>query len=297
MRIAILGSQGFVGKNMVDYLDEKFDVISSDTYISGTGKNYVKADARKFDEVKRLLKDVDIVIDLIAHNLVSSFNDVIENANINIIGLLNILESCRINNVKKILFPSASSMIGTAVKNPVPETHDAFPTTPYGVTKLASEHYLRIYKELYGLNFVIFRFFNIYGPHQLNGLIPNIISRILKNQPVTIFGDGMQTRDFVYVKDVVSFFEDSIKSSRADNKILNMGTGKPTAIIDVVKIIYELLKQNPSIEKKPQRAGEISNFVADTTLLEQTFGKKPPTSVKFGLAETVDWYKKYSDFK
>lgn len=291
MKVVVLGAEGFVGKNLVGDLQRKYDLISSDIYPQGTGKHYVKSDARNIDELKVVLKDCDVVIDLIANNLVASFDQVVENARVNIIGLLNILEAARINGVKKIIFPSASSMIGLANKNPVPENHPALPKTPYGVTKLASEHYLRIYKELYGIDSVIFRFFNIYGPHQLNGVIPSIILKMKKNEPITIFGKGDQIRDYVFIKDISPFFDKAISSNVVDNLTLNMGTGKGSSVIDVVNQISTSLEIKPIMEFKPERPGEISDFVADTTLLEKAFGSKPNTSLSDGIKKTVEWYK------
>ena len=291
MKIVILGSEGFVGKNLVEDLESKYDVIPSDIYPSGVSKNYVKSDIRNIDELKMLLKGCDVVVNLVANNLVTSVDQVIENAKINIIGLLNVLEAARNNGIKKIIFPSASSMIGLADKNPVPENHPALPKTPYGVTKLTSEHYLRIYKELYGIDSVIFRFFNIYGPHQLNGVIPGIILKMKKNEPITIFGKGDQIRDYVFIKDVSYFFDRSISSDVANNLTLNMGTGVGASVMDVVNQISSNMGIKPYVEFKPERPGEISNFVADTTLLEKTFGSKPNTSLSNGIKKTVEWYR------
>lgn len=294
MRIVILGSQGFVGKNFVEIMEPKFDLVSSDIYEDGSGKNYVKTDVRNYDDLKAVLKDADIVIDLVANSLVSSFEQVVENAKTNIIGLLNILEAARHNGVKKIIFPSASSMIGIAEQNPVPENHPALPKTPYGVTKLASEHYFRIYKELYGIDSVIFRFFNIYGPHQLNGLIPSLIFKMLKNEPITVFGKGDQIRDYVFIRDVANFFEESILTNKSNNKIINMGTGVGSTIMNIVEHLSRFLNVEPRIEYKPDRPGEISNFVADTKLLKKLFGYVPSTSLEDGLKQTVEWYKRHS---
>jgi len=294
MYVTILGSEGFVGKNLSKILESKFDLTCSDILENGSGINYVKSDVRELDNLKKVLKDTDVIIDLVANSLISSFDQIIENARVNILGLLNILEAARFNNVKKIIFPSASSMIGFTKQNPVPESHPAVPKTAYGVTKLASEHYFRIYKELYGIDFVIFRFFNIYGPHQLNGLIPSLIFRMQKNEPITIFGKGDQIRDYVFVPDVANFFEEAIISNKADNQIVNMGTGIGSSVLDVVENLSKFLDIKPQIEYKPERPGEISNFVADTNLLKQLFGSVPNTSLEDGLKKTVEWYQNHS---
>ena len=160
-----------------------------------------------------------------------------------------------------------------------------------GITKLTSEHYLRLYHELYDIDYTVFRFFNIYGPFQKNGLIPSIFNKIRNNEPITIFGKGDQIRDYVYIEDILPFFEQSSSSEIGKNMVLNMGTGNGTTILEIVKHISEILQIEPKIEYQPARQGEIGNFVADTALLHETFGKIPPTDVKIGLRKTIDWLK------
>ena len=288
MNVIIFGSEGFVGKNLSNDLKNDFNLIFSDIFDSDK-VNYVKADITDFSELKKLLKGIDIVVNLASPPLTSSLNYVREFSNITINGIINILEASRLNNVKKIIFPSASSMIGSIKKSPVPEDHEATPTNPYGIAKLASEHFIRIYKELYGINFVIFRFFNIYGPYQKNGVIPNLFSKIKNNKPVTIFGEGNQIRDYVFIKDISNFFKISISSNKADNNIINMGTGIGHSVMDLINIMSKKLNITPEIDFKPKRVGEIDNFVADTSLIKNLFGKSPSTNLEIGLTKTIDW--------
>lgn len=290
MKIAILGSEGFVGHNLVRGLKSKFDIIASDIVnFSDQDVKYVKSDITQFDEIKSITTGVDVIINLVAHTLVSSFDQVITNAKVNIIGMLNVLEAARLNNVKKILFPSASSIIGETRENPVTEKHIATPKTAYGVSKLACEHYLRIFHELYGIDYVVFRFFNIYGPYQINGLIPSIFSKLEKKEPITIFGKGDQIRDYVYVEDIINFFNKAATSNIANNHIVNMGTGQGATVKDVIDIASQKLGIEPKIDYKPERPGEISNFVADTKLLRGLFGSIPSTDLNKGLQLTLEW--------
>jgi UDP-glucose 4-epimerase len=221
----------------------------------------------------------------------SSIDDTIRNAQVNIIGLLNVLESCRKNNVSKIIFTSASSLIGEPQTYKVSEMHTAKPKTAYGITKLASEHYLRLYQELYGLKFVIFRFFNIYGEYQKNGLIPSLYGKIVRNEPLSVFGKGDQIRDYVYIKDIIPFFDDAITKNNADNSLFNLGTGTGHTILDVIKTISKIMCVAPNIEYKQARLGEIGNFVADTSHLQKIFGHVPTTSLENGLHKTIVWLK------
>jgi len=141
------------------------------------------------------------------------------------------------------------------------------------------------------MDYTVFRFFNIYGPFQKNGLIPSIFNKIRNNEPITIFGKGDQIRDYVYIEDILPFFEQAASTDISKNKILNMGTGNGTTILEIVKNISEILGIEPKIEYQAARPGEIGNFVSDTTLLRDTFGNTPSTDVKIGLQKTIDWLK------
>ena len=289
MKVLIIGSEGFVGYNLVDGLSEKFQILTSDITEKNRLDNYTQCDITNYDEVINTVKDVDVVINLATHSLVSSLGEETKIAQVNIIGLLNILCACRENNIKKIIFTSASSLIGEPESLKVSENHPTKPKTAYGITKLASEHYLRLFQELYKINFVIFRFFNIYGPYQKNGLIPSLYKKISSNESVTIFGDGKQLRDFVYIRDILPFFEKAISNDFANNSIYNIGTGTGTTISDVIVQMSEILHTKPKIQRESVRKGEIGNFIADTRKLEKIFGQKPDTSIKDGLDQTISW--------
>lgn len=194
-------------------------------------------------------------------------------------------------NDKLIIFTSASSLVGEPKTPQVSEDHIATPKTAYGISKLASEHYLKLYNELNNLNYVVFRFFNIYGPYQKNGLIPSLYSRIAQNQPLTVFGKGDQIRDYVFIQDIIPFFEKAVTENIADNKIFNMGTGKGTSILDIINILSDVMNVKPEIEFKDPRPGEIGNFVADPQLLSSTFESIPSTTVEEGIKQTVEWLK------
>jgi UDP-glucose 4-epimerase len=293
MKILIIGSEGFVGKNLVKGLSKTHEIYTSDQ-IDSTHKNYSKCDITNYDSVEKVVNGVDAVIHLAAHSLVSSLDGSITNGRVNIIGLLNLLESCRKNSISKIIFTSASSLVGEPKSFRVNEDHPAKPKTAYGITKLTSEHYLRLYNELYDIDYTVFRFFNIYGPFQKNGLIPSIFNKIQNKEPITIFGKGDQIRDYVYIEDIVPFFEQATSTDTGKNMVLNMGTGNGTTILEIVKTMSDILKIEPNIEFLPPRPGEIGNFVSDTTLLNKTFNNIPSTDVKTGLRKTIDWLKNNS---
>jgi len=291
MNILITGSEGFVGNNLVKGLSQKHTIFTSDQLDSSNHENYSQCDITNYDSVDKVVRNVDAVIHLTAHSLVSSLDGSITNGRVNIIGLLNLLECCRKNSVSKVIFTSASSLIGEPESSHVPENHPAKPKTAYGITKLTSEHYLRLYHELYNMDYTVFRFFNIYGPFQKNGLIPSIFNKIKNNEPITIFGKGDQIRDYVYIEDIIPFFDQAVSADKSKNKILNMGTGNGTTILEIVKHISDILETEPKIEYQPVRPGEIGNFVSDTNLLRDTFRDVPSTDVLTGLKKTIDWLK------
>lgn len=293
MKITIFGSSGFVGKNLLQILSKKnFELISADLApIKLDGINHHIIDIKQKNDVFNVVSDSDVLIHLAAHPLVKSFSEIQLNMEINLMGIINILEAAKTYNIKKIIFSSASSLIGEPTENPVPENHFPLPKTPYGVAKLASEHLIRIYKENYGIDYTIFRFFNIYGPYQTPpALIPNIFSKISSNEPIDVFGDGSQVRDYVYVPDIVEFIIDSIDNNQSNNKLFNMGSGKGHTVMDVINITSKILNKQPKIRYNDFRPGEISNFVADPTLLKAIFGKIPQTSLEDGIQKTFEWY-------
>ena len=291
LKILILGSEGFVGNNLVEGLSKNHEIFCADMNEKSSHRNYNQFDVVDPESVMRTVRDVDVVINLVAHALVSSIEGPTKNAKVNIIGLLNVLEACKNNKIGKLIFTSASSLVGEPQTFQVNEGHPALPKTAYGITKLASEHYLRLYSELHGLDYVIFRFFNIYGPYQKNGLIPNLYDRIINGEPLSVFGKGDQIRDYVFIKDVIPFFEKSCVSEVGKNSTINMGTGNGTTIKEVIGILAKILKIEPKIELKPERPGEIGNFVADTTNLKDSFKEVPSTSVEEGLKRTIEWLK------
>jgi len=293
-KVIIFGAAGFVGRNLSEHLAKAYQVVEADEIESTSlcGNEYVRVDITDQEGVLNVVSGADYVVHLAAHALGPSMMDPVTNAKVNIIGTLNILEAARRHKVKKVIFTSASSVIGETTISPVPEHALARPKTPYGVAKLACENYLRVYGELWNLDYVTFRFFNVYGPHQRNGLIPSLYARISQGKPVEITGDGKQMRDFIYVKDSLKFFERAIADDHISRILLNMGTGKGTTIIEIADIMFKILGKPRAIQHLPARKGEISNFVADTEKLRQVFGFVPETPVEIGVAESIAWLQK-----
>jgi UDP-glucose 4-epimerase len=296
MKTAIFGASGFVGRNVVEALKEaNMKIAASDIKeMDIEGVDFIKADLLNYDEVSKVIKDCDVIIHLAASPLPFSLENPKLNARINVEGTLNIMDAAREHNVEKIIFSSASSLVGEVKYNPVDEKHPCNPKTPYAVAKYCIEHYLRVYEELYGLNYLIFRFFNIYGPWQYpesNALVPMVLNKILKGEEVLVFGDGSATRDFIYVGDAAEFFIKAIQKEKIKNEVVNLGTGVPTAIKEIIDLCGEVTGKTPNLVYKDARPGEIANFSADVTKLKKLFGEVPKTGVKEGLEKTYVWLK------
>lgn len=295
MKIAVFGASGFVGLNVLDVLGKKYgmgSILASDIRKHPHIQcKFLEADLLNYDSVNNVIKNCDYVVHLAASPLPVSLNKPKENANINIIGSLNILDSAKENKVKKVIFSSASSIVGEVKYNPVDEEHPCRPKTPYGVSKFSMEHFLRVYKELYNLDYVIFRFFNVYGPWQYptsGALIPMVYSRLRETGTFSVNGTGSQTRDFIYVEDIASIIGETLTKD-VSNEVFNMGTGVGTSIKEIITLSAEILKITPKIEYLPPRPGEIDNFVANMDKMKNMLGMCPETDLESGLKKTFAW--------
>ena len=296
-KIVIFGASGFVGQNIIRALSSTDHQILATDLSEIDVSNYSNIDFIVNDmldsqHVDEMLSGCDIVIHLATSNLRTSLKNPKRNIKINVGGMMNILESCRKHDVKKIIYSSASSIYGIPQYLPVDESHPKNPTTVYGVGKYAGEHLVRVYSELYGIDYFVLRFTNVYGPYQhpnTGGLIPVVLSKIINDEDVTIFGDGSQTRDFVYVGDIVRMIEEII-GKNYKNMIVNAGSGVNTSILDTVTNCGKVLKIKPNIIHQAQEGGERKGFQADMSLNNKLFGNQT-TSLLDGLRETSIWVK------
>lgn len=295
MEITVFGAAGFVGRNLLEEL-------------AGTGHSVTACDIDPIDElpanatftevdvtdknaVEEAVTGADAVVHLAAHPLPASTENPRRNAEINILGSLTVFDAAREHDVEKVVFSSASSLVGEVETVPVPEDHPAAPQSPYGVAKHAVEEYLAVYQQLYDLDYLVYRFFNVYGPHQhpdSGALVPVVLSRLARDQGVFVTGDGSQTRDFIYVRDITEFIVRGLESDVA-NEVVNMGRGTETSILDAIHLMADVVGVDPEIERRPERPDEIDNFYADTTTCRELFGDVPDTSLNEGLQATFDW--------
>ena len=295
MDVAIFGAAGFVGRNLVDELTEtEHTVYACDIEpieYDASNVEFVEVDITDEAAVDSVVSKVDTIAHLAAHPLPASTENPKLNAEINVVGTLNILDAAREHDVDKVFFSSASSLVGEVEEVPVPESHPASPQSPYGVAKHAIEEYLEVYNQLYDLDYLVFRFFNVYGPYQppeSGALVPVVLSRIAQDKGVFVTGDGSQTRDFIYVRDITEFIVEGLEGD-VKNEVVNMGRGVETSILDAINLMADVVDVDPEIDRKPERPDEIDNFYADTSKCEQLFGRVPDTDFETGLEKTYNW--------
>ncbi|RMH19778.1 MAG: NAD-dependent epimerase/dehydratase family protein [Gemmatimonadetes bacterium] len=304
-RVLVTGGAGFIGSHVAEaYIRRGDRVWVVDDLSSGRRENvpdgaeFVHADIGD-DEVRRLIADVRP--ELINHHAAQidvrvSVADPARDATVNVLGLLNVLEGAREAGTRRFVYVSSGGVVyGEPEVIPTPETAPKLPLSPYGVTKLAGEYYLNYYRHIHGIEYVALRYANVYGPrqdpHGEAGVIAIFVNRLLGGQPLTIFGDGEQTRDYVYVKDVVSA---NLKASDMalngdgglDGVAFNVGTGKATSVNRLADLLEDLVGTRPGREYRGERPGELRHSTLDCGRLRER-GWAPRFALRDGLRETV----------
>lgn len=279
MEILVTGSRGFIGSHTLSALLEKGDSVRTFDIANNE-------DIRDVALVHKKVKGVDGVIHLGALAEVPySFEHPAEVADVNITGMINVLEACRRYDVKRFVFASSSSVYGEPETLPVPEDHPLNPVTPYGLSKLVGEQYADLYFQMYGLKTVSLRYFNVYGPGQRRGLVADSLNAIKEKRPVVIFGDGSQTRDFVNVADVAKINVHGLQDDVPAGPY-NIGTGTEIGILEIVKILQEITGSN-STEFKSPRIGDIKRIYANISKSNKVMRFSPNVQLRQGLSEVV----------
>ncbi|MEM2899825.1 MAG: SDR family oxidoreductase [Thermoplasmata archaeon] len=300
-RVCITGGAGFIGSNLAEVLSKNNEVIVLDNLstgkkenLSGLDVNFIKGDILDAKVLKKAFKDVDYVFHQAAVPSVprSIAEPITSNMN-NLDGTLNVLIAARDANVKRLVFASSSSVYGDTPTLPKIETMLPMPLSPYAVTKLASEYYCKVFWTVYGLSTVSLRYFNVYGPRQdptsqYAAVIPKFISFAFLNKPLTIFGDGTQTRDFSYVKDVVKANILAALSDKADGEVINIASGRAITLNELAKLIIEKTGKDCKIEYLPVRKGDILHSLADLSKAKKLLGYVPDYTIEKGIEETVE---------
>lgn len=303
MNILITGGAGFIGSNVGDaFINEGHKVIVVDDFSSGKEENVnPKAAVYRMDIRDTAVETIfqKEKIDIICHHAAQmdvrrSVADPKFDASVNVLGFLNLMESGRKYGIQKVLFSSTGGAIyGEQDYFPADEQHPTRPLSPYGITKLVTEKYLFFYKEVYGIDHVILRYANIYGPrqnpHGEAGVVAIFTQRMLKGEQPIINGEGKQTRDYVFVGDVVQ--ANVLGLNYNGSNIFNIGTGVET---DVNQLFHHIKKLTGSAcEEKhiPAKAGEQMRSVISSKKIGEMLGWKPSVSLPEGLKQTVDYFK------
>jgi len=317
VRVLVTGGAGFIGSHIVDELiKEGFDVTVIDNLDTGRLNNlahhqnkkkfhFVEGDIRDFDLVKETIKDIDAVFHEAAlASVTRSVKNPILTNDINVGGTLNLLKASSDLGVKRFVFASSAAIYGDA-KSPLKKENAVLkPTSPYGVSKLAAENYVRVFHTVYGLETVCLRCFNVYGPRQnvdihgaYGGAVSIFINRILRGLSPIIYGDGKQTRDFVYVKDVVQANMLALKNKNAVGEVFNIASGQKISVNQVAEALKDIMnkKDLKTIYTDP-RPTDIRHGYADISKAQKILGYNPTFPMKQGLAELVSWYTRNEHF-
>lgn len=299
MKVIVTGGAGFIGSHIVDLLIEKgYDVCVIDNLIHGKKEN-INSKA-KFYQID--IRDKNIIeifknekSDILIHHAAQikvpiSIKNPILDADINISGSINLLEAARKTGVKKVIYPSSAAIFGEPKYLPIDENHPLGMISGYGVSKHTVEHYLSVYKALYGIDYVVLRYSNVYGPRQDSGGEGGVVAifseKFLKDERPYIFGDGEQIRDFVYVKDVAKANLMAIEADK--NGIFNVCTNEKTTINELVNIFQYILDKNISPIYTEKREGDISSSYMSYEKIYRDIGWKPKFGLKQGLEDMAN---------
>ena len=298
MKVLVTGGSGFIGSHVVEHYQDRADVIVLDDLRTGRRKNlegmkcrFVEGSVLDRALVDEVMGGVDYVIHLAA--LVSvpeSISMPWETVNINVHGLLNVLESARSQGVKKLCFASSAAIYGENPIQPKVETMTPDPRSPYAITKLDGEYHCGLYAREGWLPTACLRFFNVFGPRQdpdsaYAAAVPIFLQRARDDEPITIYGDGGQTRDFIYVKDIVGALAFAAETPGVQG-VFNAGYGAALTIGELVQEILKLTGSHSEIRHEPVRAGDIRHSTSDASKL-MAAGWKPLFDVPAGLDELV----------
>ena len=309
-RVVVTGGAGFIGSHLVDVLlRRENEVIVVDDFSSGSRESLALnagnprlhiEEASVLDEkgTMQLFKGAHFVFHLAARNIRLSLRQPTVVHDVNTTGTLNALKAAAAVKVQRFLYCSSSEVNGTATEVPMSEDYHFRPETIYGASKLAGEYYTQVFQRARWLSTVIARPHNNYGPHEhyqgyKGEVIPRFILWALAGRPLTIYGDGTQTRDFTYVTETADILVDLMECNRAEGCVLNICYGKEVSIREVATIIAELTGRKSALQFLPARPCDVLRLCGDNSRLKSVLGKTPTISIHEGLPGTIAWFREH----
>ena len=312
--ILVTGGAGFIGGHLaeqfvrdgrdvivLDDLDPYYDVdikrrnveCAREAARNGTGSyELIEGDVRDADLVADLVDEATYVYHQAAQ---AGVRTSVENPrrvdDVNVEGTLNVLDAARDSSVERIVFASSSSVYGRPRSLPYDEDHPTTPISPYGVSKLAAENYVRVYGDLYDLSTVALRYFTVYGPRMRpNMAISNFVSRCMNDEPPVVYGDGSQTRDFTHIDDVVRANAKLLETDAADGEIMNIGSTDNVSVATLAEVIRDEVAPDLGIEYDERQAGDADHTHADVTKAGDVLDYEPSEDIRSGVRKFIAWY-------
>jgi UDP-glucose 4-epimerase len=306
MKAVVTGGAGFIGSHLVDALVARGDeVLVLDNLDTGVREN-VHPDAQltvgsvtDTAVLDTILQNADVVFHLAAHKAVlRSVEHPLSTDEVNTHGTLALLTAARDAGVKRFVHSSSSSVYGGAAPMPTREDAPAVPRSPYAVSKLAAEHYCRVFSELFGIEAVALRYFNVYGPRQppratYAAVIPLFIAALIDGRAPTVHGDGLQSRDFTFVSDAVAanLAAAAARAERCAGRVFNVAGGSPCTLLDLLEVLGGVLGVHPHPEFVAARPGDVRHSCADPGNAAADLGFRCEVGLEAGLRATVDWFR------
>ncbi|HYK07931.1 MAG TPA: SDR family NAD(P)-dependent oxidoreductase [Candidatus Eisenbacteria bacterium] len=314
--VLVTGGAGFIGSHVVDeLLERKYSVTVFDNLASGKKEyinkkaTFIKGDVSQKSQVEKLLSgsSFDVILHIAGQpSIVNSFTNPELDFGTNFIGSVNMIMGAVKHNIDRFLYASSMTVYGNPIRLPIREEDACVPINYYGIAKYAAERFIHTTASRVDLesplNVTSFRMFNVYGPRQsltnpYQGVLAIFMGNVLRNEPITIYGDGKQARDFVYVKDVARMWVDAIENKKSFGKVFNIGFGRQTGMLDLAKTVIHACGKNSKtypILFKSTRSGDQRFVEADITEAKKYLRFSPTTSLENGIKKTLDWAQKYA---
>jgi UDP-N-acetylglucosamine/UDP-N-acetyl-alpha-D-glucosaminouronate 4-epimerase len=307
MKALVTGGGGFIGCHVArGLLKRGHEVRVLDNFATGRRENLldvlgsvdlVEGDVQSYERAHTAVRGCDVVFHQAAlPSVPRSIQDPLTSNASNVIGTLNTLLAARDSGVRRVVFASSSSIYGTNPNLPKQEAMPAFPISPYAVAKQAAEGYCRSFSDVYGLETVCLRYFNVFGPRQdplsqYAAVIPNFITAFLRDEPPTVHGDGEQTRDFTYVDNVVRANLLAAEAAEASGQIYNIAVGERISLNNVIELLRQLIGSDIHPNYVPARPGDVRHSLADISAAHRDLGYAPEVHFEEGLRRTVEFHR------